>query len=340
MSNADPTNGSTPQPDPKCPYENSGMIYLVLDAPAAKDGEPAPSLLTPKHMRTMLDNWNKPGSGTPTSKVGLDTLNASGSAQFCKLQIQGLKDWLVRNGLPSSVIIVDLRQESHGFFVLSQPVQGESTIAVGYFAERDWMSIGKNLVSINADEEGRFHLAMKTPNNLPVLEIKKETEEGGVCTATSWPVDVVSWTTEQGLAQELDYGYQRFPATDHVRPQDTEVDQFIAFEVGLQNKSNVWLHFHCRGGDGRTTTFLAMHDMIHNARTVSLEDILNRQLWLGGVDLNMPSNTGKGTTSFKYPFAVERAQFMQNFYKYVGDAKPGNFAVSWSTWLVQNNIHF
>jgi Inositol hexakisphosphate len=245
---------------------------------------------------------------------------------------------LVKNRVIFPIIIIDLRQESHGFFELTQPLQGESTIAVGWFAERDWMSIGKNLVSINADEDGRFHSVDKNPN-LSVIEIKSVTEEGGVCTGMAWPVSVVTSITENGLALQVGCQYQRFPATDHVRPQDIEIDQFIAFEAGLQGKS-VWLHFHCRGGDGRTTTFLAMHDMIHNAPSVAVEDILNRQQWLGGVDLNMPPDTGKGTKSFKYPFAVERAQFMQIFYKYVCDAKPGNFAVSWSTWLVQNNIKF
>jgi hypothetical protein len=73
MSNADPTTGQKAQSDPNCPYENSGAIYLVLDAPAAKDGEPPPSSTSlPKNFRTMTDNWHKPGSGTAPSRVGLD----------------------------------------------------------------------------------------------------------------------------------------------------------------------------------------------------------------------------------------------------------------------------
>ena len=67
-------------------------------------------------------------------------------------------------------------------------------------------------------------------------------------------------------------GYCRFPTTDHVRPRDTEVDAFVAFASTLP--TDTWLHFHCRGGDGRTTTFLVMHDTMHNAPGVSIEDIL------------------------------------------------------------------
>jgi len=91
------------------------------------------------------------------------------------------------------------------------------------------------------------------------------------------------------------------------------------------------LHFHCRGGDGRTTTFLAMHDIINNAPQVSVNDILIRQYLLGGINLD---DTQPGdATSFKYPFAVERADFMRDFYTYVQDEKPGGFKKTWSTWV-------
>ena len=42
------------------------------------------------------------------------------------------------------------------FFQVEQPIQRESMIAVGWFAERDWMSIGKGLVSVQADENSRL----------------------------------------------------------------------------------------------------------------------------------------------------------------------------------------
>lgn len=331
MSNADSTNGSTPQPDPKCPYKNSGMIYLVLDAPAAKDGEPAPSSSSlPKHFRTMTDNWYRQPGPTQPSRVGLDTLNASGSAQFCKGQLQAM---LNHPPVKLPLTIVDLRQESHGFLTIGQAIANESTIAVGWFAERDWMNIGKDLVGITWDENLRLY-SCKSNQDLKVLEIKSETKEGGVCTGKEYPVQLTDWTTEQQLATSVGVGYQRYPTSDHVKPRDAEVDQFVAFDTSLPK--GTWLHFHCRGGDGRTTTFLAMHDILNNAPQVSVDDILLRQYWLGGVDLD---NTQPGdTTSFKYPFAVERAYFIRSFYTYVVDEKPGGFTTTWSTWLAANTV--
>ena len=42
--------------------------------------------------------------------------------------------------------------------------------------------------------------------------------------------------------------------------------------IGLSNwcvslKPGDWVHCHCHGGDGRTTTFLALFDMVHWAKT-------------------------------------------------------------------------
>jgi len=331
MTNSDSTFAQKVPSDLDCPYANSGAIYLVLDAPAAKDDEPPPSSSSlPKNFRTMTDNWHRQAGPTPPSRVGLDTLNASGSAQFCKNQ---LKQMVSSRKVTLPMTIVDLRQESHGFFRISQPLAGESTIAVGWYAERDWMNIGKDLVSIDADENFRLNSSLLDPD-LKVNEIKSDTKEGGICTAQPYPVQMTGWFTEQQIATGVGAGYIRLPSTDHVRPRDGEVDQFVAFDTTLS--LGTWLHFHCRGGDGRTTTFLAMHDIINNAPQVSVDDILLRQYLLGGINLD---DTQPGDpTSFKYPFAVERADFMRDFYTYVQDEKPGGFKVTWSSWVLSRMV--
>jgi len=323
MSTPTPTAKSPSNSD--CPDANSGAIVLVLDAPAAKDNEPAPDPSSlPKNFRTMTDAWHRTGNGNPPSRQGLEKLNASGSAQYCKGQLQAMLS-SKRVSLP--LTIVDLRQESHGFFILDQPVQGESTIAVGWFAERDWMSIGKGLVSVLADEDARLGSATKNAK-LTVNEIKSVNSEGGVCKLKPYPVVTAGWLSERQLARKADLGYIRFPTTDHVRPRDEEVDRFVGFDTSLGR--GTWLHFHCRGGDGRTTTFLAMHDMIHNAPAVKVDDILIRQYLLGGVDLYAPPSN---STNYQYPFAVEREEFIRNFYDYVRAAKPGGFKLRWTEWV-------
>ncbi len=336
MINPNDTPAPKSASDPDCPDADSATTFLVLDAPAAKTGEPPPTATgLPKNFRSMTDNWHTPGQGTPPSRVGLDTLNASGSAQFCKGQLQAIQALLAKNGPAPPLTIVDLRQEAHGYFEISQPLQGESTIAVGWFVERDWINIGKDLVGIVSDENWRLYSSLSNPN-FDVDEIKKESKEGGVCIVQKYPVQMTGWTTEDQLAPSLGSAYLRLPTSDHVRPRDAEVDQFVAFETTL--KQGMWLHFHCRGGDGRTTTFLAMHDIFHNITNpeVSIDDILIRQQWLGGIDLDeMPKTT---STSWKYPFAFERAQFIRNFSTYVVHAEPGGFQLTWSTWVANQTV--
>lgn len=38
------------------------------------------------------------------------------------------------------------------------------------------------------------------------------------------------------------------------------IDEFIKLYKSLPK--DAWLHFHCEAGKGRTTTFLAMYDMM------------------------------------------------------------------------------
>ena len=262
-------------------------------------------------------------------------MNASGSAQYCKGQLEAM---LSKKSVTPPMIIVDLRQESHGFLQISKPIQGESTIAVGWFAERDWMSIGKGLVSVAADEKSRLASIMPDPKRPdPVVnEIKSVNKEGGICKMKPYPVHPVRWATEQQIAKEVGCKYIRFPTTDHVRPRDEEVDGFVAVDLTETKRApSLWWHFHCRGGDGRTTTFLAMHDIIRNAPQVTVDDILLRQYLLGGVPLY---GTPPKPTGYEYPFAVEREDFIRRFYDYVCAAKPRAFEMSWSAWVAENAV--
>jgi hypothetical protein len=258
---------------------------------------------------------------------------ASGSAEFSAQEFQGMlaKIGQLTAGFPLTV--VDLRQEPHGFLYLKQPLNGDSEIGVGWFAERDWLNVAKGLPSIQVDEENLLNTACQT--DLTVYNVLTKTKyEDGICTATSCPVQPTGFykTEETHVQTYPSVSYLRLPSTDHCRPRDSEVDQFVAFEAALG--SDTWLHFHCRAGDGRTTTFMAMHDIIHNAPGDTLSTILARQKSIGGIDLSTPPPP-TNQTSFSYPFAVERVEFVKNFYNYVCAAKPGKFTLTWSDWVIQ-----
>ena len=76
--------------------------------------------------------------------------------------------------------------------------------------------------------------------------------------------------------------------------------------------------FHCDAGDGRTTMFMSMYQMMKNINNLSLSTILNDQISVGGIVLtdNVP-----------------RATFLEYFYNYTLENKDSNFETNYSTWL-------
>jgi hypothetical protein len=232
--------------------------------------------------------------------------HSSGSAQFSEKE---LKNMLAQ--IPSDQVkIVDLRQEPHGF------LNGD---AVSWYREHNWGDIGKSTEKILSNEKqlidrlGRQFWALVYHDRLfPV------------------PYRVKTARSEQELTQLMRIGYLRFPLTDHRRPTDSDVDAFI--QLMLKLPANIWLHFHCSAGKGRTTTFLAMQDMMLNAHEDSLETIVKRQKDLGGIDLFHVSQDSQN--EWKRPYIETRVGFIRQFYEYCKDEP--DFDVLWSEWIEKN----
>lgn len=310
-------------PASDCSGFTAASITLVLDAPHT----PPPDSPLPTNFRSSEDAL-PPGSD-PRLAVGLKGIRASGSGQYSNGEIEAV---LASGRVRRPLTVVDLRQESHGFLKIRSPFRSETDIAVSWFLERDWINIGKDLVSVVTDEDNRLKVAAGTPS-LVVQRITKKTVEDRICTAEPVKVGPFGWATEREVAGALGLEYLRLPCTDHVRPRDSLVDEFVAFDAA--RSPGTWLHFHCRAGDGRTTTFLVMHDIICNAAAVSLDVIVTRQHLLGGLDLFKLPTKPPEINYYKYPFAVERAIFVMMFYEYVREAKSKGFALTWSEWMAR-----
>jgi hypothetical protein len=308
---------------------SSGSITTVLDAPgSALDASPLPRMF-----RSSLDTIKPdkcPLTGVKPSVKGLREINASGSSQYSRGQMESV---LNSGRVRTPLMVIDRRQESHGFVHVQPALYGETEIAIGWFAERDWMNVGKGLPSIEVDERQRLTAAART-RHLLVNWVKTKTAEDGICTADAHTVNPSAIASEREVVEKLGQTYLRLPTTDHTRPRDAEVDEFVRFASKLTR--DTWLHFHCRGGDGRTTTFMVMHDIMCNAPAVSVDDIVCRQFLLGGADLDEATRDRrdpKKRASFAFPFAIERRDFVSDFYEYVRAAKPGRYALTWSAWI-------
>lgn len=267
-----------------------------------------------RNYRTMFSKFHtiKDGPKIP-SKAGLPQLNISGSAQGGRISLESLKARFKSYRL----IVVDLRQESHGF------VNG---LPVSWYQGRNQINWGKTLQEIEADERERLALLFKA-RTIKVYSLSPAEKpfwiKSGIDPMT---LKVHTVSTERELCEELGIFYMRMPVPDYMRPSDKQVDRFIELARAMGKES--WIHVHCEAGDGRTTSFLVMYDMMRNARNVSLEDIVHRQWLLGGIDL-LAVNT---TIPWKREYAEKRADFIKKFYRYCKYNKDG-FKTTWSEWL-------
>ncbi len=110
---------------------------------------------------------------------------------------------------------------------------------------------------------------------------------------------------------------------------DRLVNLFESFPKGS------WVHFHCAGGRGRTTTVAIMYDIFRNGTDAPLNDITFHHFCLGGENMMDTSLIPKGTWTKEK--LEGRKALIQTFYKYM-QASDGYPHKKWSTWLQDHNI--
>lgn len=271
----------------------------------------------PRNFRSSKSDFVR-SSARNVSLDGLRSLNVSGSAQFSEFGFQTMLDSLHH---PKNMTIIDLREESHGYI---------NGIAVSWYSVRNRGNIGKSLAQIETKEKELLSNSLSEKNIILSRLVKKDPEGIRMPLITSIPLTVSKISTEEEMMKRNGLGYLRIPVTDANRPSDDAVDAFVSFMRGLPNEN--WVHFHCSAGRGRTTAFMVMYDMFRNAKNVSCEDIMRRQFLLGGLDV---SDLGE-ISSWKYPYFVERYEFLKRFYEYCRSNNDG-YATSWSSWATSRD---
>lgn len=203
--------------------------------------------------------------------------NISGSGQFSKLGL----DTIIKS-LPEKykIIDIDLREEPHGY-VNSSPINWER-FDEGVNKDMTVSEIKKiekrKLDSIKLD-------APLTYYNLPCK--------------TVIPKSVID---EETLINTNKLTYIRLPVKYGSLPNEDIVNDFVKF-VKIQPK-NSWIHFHCKEGIGRTTTFMIMYDILKNGKDKELNDIITSQIILANMDVD----------EIKGFLTAERVDFFKNFY--------------------------
>lgn len=253
--------------------------------------------------------------------MGLATLNMSGSGQFSSSQFKALLNYLADLGIsPSQLVVVDLREEPHAF------LNGH---AFGWYAKGAWHTHGDPVaVVMNNERERLAELSLGQTAILRKIVGKNKKGEPHLLTTKSYVI--TSLMTEEQLVIAAGAQYVRLPITDHRRPEDKVVDQFL--ELIKRLPSDAWLHWHCHGGRGRTSVAMVMYDMVRNP-TLSRKAIIDRQVALGSIDIRERSN---GFKSHKYPNEDARHAFINRFYDYL-HAPDGYGVMSWTKWVAAHH---
>ena len=233
-------------------------------------------------------------------------LRCSGSGQTSVLGLASLGKQLspiLKANEP--VWIIDLRQESHGF------LNGE---AVSWHGPHNAANAGKDASAVEADETARLQAAIGHQTHS--IPMGTSDLASGMKPFTAL---IHSATTERQEARRYGFGYIRIAATDMQWPEPQAVDAFLTFYRSLP-KNPGWLHFHCHAGQGRTTTFMALYEMLCFPNR-SLTGVLTHQKNIGGADLGTPGS---------------RYDMLQKFHTYVQENYRTGFTLSWSSWLTQH----
>lgn len=259
-----------------------------------------------RNFRVMTDEFRRNTELRLPSREGLSELRVSGSSQFSSEGLCMIKEKLAGK----KIVIVDLREESHGFI---------NGVPVSWRGVHNWTNMGKPLAFIEDDEKSRL-LALKKAGTAKISWIMKKGDREEYVEESITVKDVM---TEQELCKSMGVEYLRIPVSDHLLASDPRIDYFIRSYCSLRDDR--WLHFHCKAGKGRTTTFIALCDMMKNAKRVTCDDIVNRQMLLGGISLFSEENP----ENWKYAPKRMRAVFTARFHQYCRDNSDG-FKTLWS----------
>lgn len=274
-----------------------------------KYDRPANVSLLPDNFRTAQSDFKKIKEGKKyPSREGLNDLKLSGSSSFAKNEFKEMIKYLPKK----DVVILDLRNESHGYI---------NDNAVSWYSRYKTFNKGKNAQEVDEREHKLLENVLNN-NNIDIATLAKDKS---ISTLTNEKVESVM--TEKEFVESQGFKYYRIPVMDYTAPTVENVEQFLSFYKSLPK--NTWIHAHCEQGIGRTTIFLSMIDMINNADKLSYDEIMTREVLLGGEDVRKSASNAKD--AYKKVNYVKRADFTKHFYDYV-KANP-DLKMSWGTWL-------
>ncbi|OGT45395.1 MAG: hypothetical protein A3E83_00195 [Gammaproteobacteria bacterium RIFCSPHIGHO2_12_FULL_41_20] len=302
------------------------FFFLVIQAAYAQSSYCNGTAAYPCIVQDTLDNnptlknWRDQhmmiqASQTTGNVIGLASLWMSGSAMPSVAGWQAIRSnvfYSTRHKI-KRIAVVDLRGESHGYLN-----QDAITLAI----KHDWVNRDKTHVQALQAE----HTWLQSLRKHAVIAVLTDEQFDTGDFADSKFITQMSVQSEADVVKKLAMGYLRLTVTDHMAPNVAETDRFVDFVKTLP--SDTWVHFHCRGGKGRTATFMIMFDMLHNADKVSFNDIIKRQAAVPPYyDVTKVARKNQELTIYYQ----QRLAFLKEFYRFSQDYLHG-YTGTWKEW--------
>ncbi|OJH33528.1 hypothetical protein BON30_48230 [Cystobacter ferrugineus] len=203
------------------------------------------------------------------------------------------------------LVVVDLREESHGFL---------GDLPVSWYAPRNAGNRGRTREATLA-EESRLLDSLRRRES---LAFDGQGKDRGPPEPERPIAAFGTARTEESICTEAGAGHARLLVTDHHGPDAGEIDHFVALLERLPD--GAWVHYHCRGGRGRTSTFLLLHDLLRNAGRLPFSVIAHRQRVLSeGYDLLAHGEPA----DWKTPLRRARAEIVRAFAEFVRERAVG-----------------
>ena len=229
-----------------------------------------------------------------------EPLRIAGGGQPSKTALTHLHEQLGLS-IDTPLWVIDLRQESHGYL---------NEDAVSWHGVANAANRGMSAAAVEQDERQRLADAVGT--NVRAVPMGHYDEAHIPYTFAE---AVTGFATERHIARKSGLGYVRIAATDMHWPEPQAIDDFVRFYRSLPQEHG-WLYFHCQAGQGRTTTFMVLYELLERPDCTAYEAIAHQRT-LGGADLS----------------SGERYEGICRFAQYVRENRATDFAQSWSDWL-------
>ena len=278
-----------------------------------------------KSFFTVLINSPDPKEAPKNFRIlvtqGTDSLHASSSAVLSKGQLEYVISKLNSDAVPGTlgeakqIYIVDTSSHAHGFVNNMQVVWLDQSVQ---FGSDDHAFFDQEQGLLNGLKKAKKLTLYRLPEsvddiNLNLAEVVKLGAQ-----KIQVQADVVQ--TEQQYLNSKKILYTRIPlaTSDISKLEDKQIEQFISLVKRI--KKEVWLHFHNEEGATNLGLALLVTDILKNAPTSNLEDILSRQNGLSAQAKQLIR-----TTSPK----------LEQLYAYSKDQSP-EFKKSFASW---NKLH-